>query len=253
MTAHLRLGDNNPPNPIEFATATLNSLSEWMAEHPVVLTDDEAREAKLLIDRAKAALEDVEKERDAKVRPINEQVREINSAYKALHNTSGQPGTFDKILGELKTRLAAFLRAEEQRRQREAEEQRRRLEEAERMAREAEAREAEALANAAAGEIGVDVAAVTNEADSAFKAFERQSRFAERAERDTKVKIGGGFGNAASLRTKETLFLDDPKACLKAVGLTEKVKEALLSAARDYRRLKGELPKGVRAETERAL
>ena len=254
MTAHLRLDHNNPPTPIEFASATIGELSTWMADHPVIQSEEDAREAKLLIDRAKAALEAVETERDGKVRPLNEQVKAINGEYKALHNTDAKsPGTFDKVLGELKQRLGAFLLAEEARRAREAEDARRKLEEAERVAREAEAREAEALANAAAGEIGVDVAAVTQEADTAFKDYERQSRFAERAERDTKVKIGGGFGNAASLRTKETLILEDAKACLKAVGVTEKVREALLSAARDYRKLKGELPKGVRAETERAL
>lgn len=254
MNAHLRPDHNNPPPPIEFAKIALDEVSAWMAEHPVILTEDDARQAKLLIDRAKAALEAVEAERDSKVRPLNEQVKAINAEYKALHNADAKsPGTLDKILNELKSRLGAFLRAEEDRRLAAAAAERARLEEAERLAREAEAREADAIENAAAGEIGVDVAAVTGEADAAFKAFERQSRFAERAERDTKVKIGGGFSNAVSLRTRETLVLDDAKACLKAVGVTPKIEEAMLSAARDYRKLKGELPKGVRAETERAL
>jgi AraC-like DNA-binding protein len=254
MNDELRPDHNNPPTPIEFAKLAMADVSAWMADHPVILSEDDARQAKLHIDRAKAALEAVEAERDGKVRPLNEQVKAINAEYKAIHNADAKsPGTLDKILNELKSRLGAFLRAEEDRRQREAEEQRRKLEDAERLAREAEAREAEALENAAAGEIGVDVAAVTGEADAAFKAFERQSRFAERAERDTKVKIGGGFGNAASLRTKETLILENAAACLKSVGVTPKIEDAMLSATRDYRKIKGELPWGVRAETERAL
>jgi hypothetical protein len=254
MNAELRLDHNGPPSPIEYAGGILNDLSAWMQDHPVIQSEDEARAAKLLIDRAKAALEDVERQRDSKVRPLNDQVAEINAAYKALHSTDfKRPGTFDKILGELKTRLSAFMLVEEARRATESEEARVRLEEAERLARDAEAREAEALANAVAGELGVDVVAVTQDADDAFKAFERQLRFTERADRDTKIRIGGGFGNAATLRTKETLVLDDAKACLKDVGVTPKIEEAMLSAAREFRKLKSELPKGVRAETKREL
>lgn len=254
MNEIARLGNNNPPTVTEFAASTMQALSDWMKDHPVIQTEDEAREAKLLIDRAKVSLDEMETQRDAQVRPLNDQVSAINAQYKALHNTDAKkPGTFDKIFGELKSCLGAYLRAEEERRQREAEEARRRQEEAERAAREAEAREKEAIENAAAGELGVDMAEATQQADDAFGEYERQSRFAARAEKDAKVKIGGGFGNAVSLRTKETLIIEDAKALLKAVGLTPKIEEAMISAARDYRKLKGELPKGVRAETGRVL
>lgn len=248
-----RIGSNNPPSPIDYAQSVIDEINAWLADHPTIETEDDARAAKPFLDRAKASLEEVEADRDGKVRPLNEQVAAINAKYKALHNTDAKkPGLFDKIVGELKSRVAAFMIREEQRRIREAEIARLAQEEAERLAREAESKEAEALANAKAGEV-VDVAEVTQAADAAFEEFERQSRFAARAERDTKVKIGGGFGKTASLRDAETLHLDSYSLALKAIGPNDKVRDAILSAARDYRKLQGELPAGVRATYERKL
>lgn len=247
------IGANNPPSPVEYAQTVVDEINAWLADHPTIESEDDARAAKPLLDRAKLSLDEVEAERDSKVRPLNEQVSAINVKYKALHNTDAKkPGLFDKIVIELKARVAAFMIREEQRRQAEAEAARRAQEEAERIAREAEAKEMEALANARAGEV-VDVAEVTKEADAAFEEFERQSRFAARAERDTKVKIGGGFGKTASLREVETLHLDSYSLALKAIGPNDKVRDAILSAARDYRKLHGELPAGVRATYERKL
>lgn len=248
------IGDNNPPGPIDHAQTVIDDINAWLGDHPVVETEDQAREAKPYLDRAKNALDEIESERDGKVRPLNETVDAINVKYKALHNTEKKkPGQFDKIVNELKARVAAFLAAEEARREREAEEARRNQEEAERIAREAERREHEALQNAAAGELDIDVAEVTQAADTAFKEYELQSRFAARAERDTKVKIGGGFENAVSLRSVETLHLDSYGLALKAIGPNDKIRDAILSAARDYRKLHGALPAGVRATTERKL
>lgn len=247
------IGDNNPPGPIDHAQTVIDDINAWLADHPVVETDDHAREAKPFLDRAKNALEEMESERDSKVRPLNETVDAINLKYKTLHNTDKKkPGRHDKIVNELKARVAAFLAAEEDRREREAEIARQAQAEAERIAREAEAKEAEALANAKAGEV-VDVAEVTKQADEAFQEYELQSRFAARAERDTKVKIGGGFENAVSLRTVETLHLDSYSLALKAIGPHDKVAAAILSAAREYRKEHGALPPGVRATHERQL
>lgn len=120
------------------------------------------------------------------------------------------------------------------------------------MAREAEAKEQEALNNAKQGEI-VDVAAVTQEADEAFAEFERQSRFAARAEASVKTKLGGGFGRSASLRNAETLHLDSYGKALKAIGPHPKIEEAILSAAREYRKTHGRLPDGVTATYDQVL
>lgn len=245
---------NNPPGPIDHAKSVIDDINAWLADHPVIQTEDQAREAKPFLDRAKAALDEIEDERDGKVRPLNEQVAQINSTYKALHNTDPKkPGAYDRIVVELKARVGAFLAREEAKRRAIAEAAKKAQEEAERIAREAEAAEREALLNAAAGELDINVAAVTTAADQAFGDFERQSRFADRAERDAKVKIGGGFGRTAALRTVETLHLESYGRALKAIGPHPKIEEAILSAAREYRKERGALPDGVTATTERKL
>lgn len=245
-------GHNQPPDALGYAPEVMGDLSAWMAEHPVIQTEDDARAAKLLLDRAKATAGDIEDERDSKVRPLNTAIAEINSRYKAVHNTdSKKPGTLDKTVNELKARLTDFVKAEEARREREAQEKRRQAEEAERVAREADERERQAIENARAGELGVDVTAVVVEADSRFAAFQKAGREAARAERETHVKVGGGFGRAVSLRTQETLILDDPVLAIRSVGVNEKIRDAILAAARDYRRLHGKLPAGVSSAIER--
>jgi hypothetical protein len=229
-------------------------MSEWMKANPVIETSEQAGEAKLLCDRAKAALDEIEAERDKLVRPLNEKVDAINRDYKTLHNTDKKkPGTYDRVFIELKARVSAFLIAEEEKRRKEAEAAAAKAAEAERLAREAEAKEREAIENAKAGEVDVDVVAATTEADESFAEFEKASRFAARAERDAKVKLGGGFGKAASLRTVETLHLDSYGKALKAIGPHPKIEEAILSAAREYRKQHGALPEGVSATTERVL
>jgi hypothetical protein len=53
------------------------------------------------------------------------------------------------------------------------------------------------------------------------------------------------------MRRTETLVLDDAAAAIAAIGVTDKIKDAILSSARDYRKLHGSLPAGVSAVTER--
>lgn len=247
------IGSNNPPGPIEYAEIVVAEINAFLTDNPVIESEDQARAAKPFLDRAKAAFEEVERERDSKVRPLNEQVKSTNDQYKSLHNTdSKKPGRFDRIFIELKARVAAFMLREEEKRRVAAEAARKAQEEAERIAREAEERERETIANAAAGEV-VDVAFTTKQADEAFKEFEKQSRFASRAERETKVKIGGGFDKSASLRTVEILHLESYSKALKAIGPNDKIRDAILSCAREYRKEQGMLPDGVTASYERKL
>lgn len=254
MNAPAKIGDNNPPGIIDHAQSVIDDINAWLMDHPTIENDDQARGAKPFLDRAKAAFEEIESERDSKVRPLNEQVAAINQQYKSLHNTDAKkPGRFDRVVIELKARLAAFMVREEEKRRQALEAARKAKEEAERIAREAEAAEREAMQNAAAGELDVDVAAVTAQADEQFQKFESASRFADLAEKDAKVKIGGGFRQSASLRTVETLHLDSYGRAIKAIGKNEKIEAAILSAARDYRKEHGVLPDGVSATTERKL
>jgi hypothetical protein len=254
MTMLAPLGHNQPPSPLETAADTMRALSDWMAENPVIETGEQASAAKKLLDSAKSCAADIEDARGKLVRPLNEQVTAINSEHKAVHNTDAKkPGTLDKIVNTLKASLAVFIKAEERRREIEAEAKRLEAEEAARIAREAEEREKEAIANSQAGELGVDVTAVVVEANAAFADFKKADRAATVAERDAHVKIGGGWHRSASLREKETLVLNSYAKAITAIGPHPKIEEAILSAAREYRKTHNTLPAGVSAVIERTL
>lgn len=246
------IGANNPPSSIESARETFKSLSDWLKDNPVVSTEDEARAGKLALDRAKVSIESMETERDALVRPLNTKVREINDLYR-------QPRTIlEKVRDTIAGRLSAYALRLEQERLAAAEAARKAAEEAERIAREAEAREKEAAETAAAGVCDVDIAAVTEEADTAFSQFQRASRFAQRADRDTKVRLGGGLGKVSTLRSKETLAVTDWKSAIDALTdddgeIPEVIAEAILTAARAYRKAYDRLPTGISQSFERSI
>ncbi len=247
---------NNPPSPIDFAKEVIGDLSGWMSDHPVVESEEDSRDAKLLLDRAKAALEDVERERVAKVKPLNDQVTEINGVYKAAHNIDPKkPGTLDRVVASvLKQRMQAYLLVEESKRRRIAEEKQAAADAAREAALLAEKLEKEAIANAAVGEIGIDVAAVTQQADEAFVAFGRADREAERASMSAeRVRLSGGFGRSVSVRSVEVLEVKDACAALVDMGLTDGVRDAILTSARAYRTATGDLPAGISASFERKL
>lgn len=247
-------GHNNPPGPIDAAMDTACALSAWLAEHPVIETEDKARDAKILLDRAKSSAGEVEDARKRETKPLNDELEEINARHKAMHNTDAKkPGTLDKVTAELKRRLTQFVAAEEARRLVAAEKARKEAEEKERLAREAEDREKEAIENAKAGELGVDVTQIVVASGRAVKDAQLADRIAQRAERETHVRIGGGWMNSASLRTKETLVLVSYSKAMSAIGPNEKVAEAILSAARDYRKEKGTLPDGVESRVHREI
>lgn len=248
------IGHNMPPGPIEAGTDTMLALSDWMKECPVIETDEQATEAKKLLDRAKNSAAEIEDARTTLVAPLNEQVEDINARHKAVHNKDAKkPGTLDLVARELKLRLTRFIEAEEARRKAELQ---RATEEAERIAeaaRQADAAKQEAIANAKAGELGVDVTQVVVEASNTAKALEKAARVVARADRATHVKVAGGWGNSVSLRTAEVLVLESYGKAIKAIGPNDKIRDAILSASRDYRREHGHLPDGVKAEYERKL
>lgn len=250
----MSIGTNNPPSPIEFARETIDGLSKWLSENPVIQTEEQAREAKVWADRAKNALRDVEGERVTLTAPLNERLNGINDTYKTLHNTDKRkPGTFDRVISLLRARIEAYLAEQEAIRQRAAAEAARLAADAERIAREAESREREAIENATMGEAGIDLAGVTQSADTAFAEYEKAAHKADIAERDQNVRIGGGFQRALAMRTKEVLTVEDPVAAITAMWPAEKINEAILSCARAFRNEIGELPPGVTARYERGL
>jgi hypothetical protein len=191
-----RLGHNGPPSPIEIATSTTAEVSRWMADHPAIQAEDHARAGKVLVDRAKASLDEMDAERDDLVRPLNEEVKAINDRYRPARTS------LEKLADELKKRLSTYARALEtsacvRRRKRKA------AEEAERAARKAEQREREAIEDADQGVCDVDLGAATLEADTAFAAFRKADNVAARAERDSHIRIAGGFGKAMGLRDRD--------------------------------------------------
>ena len=241
-------GHNQPPGPIDDAKTAIADLSAFLAEHPVIQTENEARDGKLFVDRTRATLGELEDARTKEVKPLNDTVAQINGAFKA----ASEP--LKRIFDELRARLTQYAQAEEARRQREAAEARRMAELAEMEARLAEQREHDAKDSASQGEVGVDVGQAIVEADDAFADADRLARDAARAERNVPVRIGGGFsGRALVMRTTETLILDDAIAAINAIGVTDKIRDAILSGARDYRRLKGELPVGVSSDRKRQV
>lgn len=243
----LAIGGNNPPSMIATCDTVAEDISGWLAEHPVIQSEEDAKQAKLHLDRGKLSLKDLDDERDKAVRPLNEQVRSINEAYRPTKLILG------KIIEQIGARVTAYIRAEEQKRIEAAREAARIAAEAERRAREAIAAEEAALESANTGELGVDTKTAVVAADSAIRDAEKAGRQAERAERETRVKVGGGFGRATALRNIEILVVSDPKAALECLGCTEEIKEAIIKAARAYRRIFGDLPDGVESQTERKL
>jgi hypothetical protein len=248
------IGDNQCPGALTLAEAAIEALRDFLKDNPVVSNEEEARAGKAILDRTSLALKGIEDERKEKVDPINAQLRELNARYHKWHSTNpDKPGIWDKLFKELRGRLTSYARAEEAKRIAAAEAARRAAEDAERKAREAEAREREAAATAATGVCDVDIGAATQEADDAFRAFQRAGREAQRAERDTKVRLAGGFGKATSLRDKEILTVTDWQAAIKEFGLTDRIRDAILTEARAFRTSMGDLPAGITATYDRSL
>lgn len=239
-------GDNGPPSIIADVWSTYRSAADWMEGAPVIKDEATAKEAKLIWDRMRAAEADLEKARDDKVRPLNTQVKEINGEFKKVSEPLG------KLVAELRKRMSDFALAEERRKAAEAAALRKAAEEAEAAARAAEAVEQEAKEDAAAGCV-VDVGAAIGDADEAFGEYQAARLAAERAERDVKGRIAGGFGRAFSVKTTRVLTIADPVkvvvALLERTGrVPEKVTDALLTAVRDFEKTFGVLPAGVSVE-----
>lgn len=241
------IGHNNPPGPLDHAVDAMAELRAFLADNPVIQTPAQAKEGGAYIERTRIALGAMETERTSRVGPLNAEVAEINSSYRTIREP------LEKVLQELRARLTKFAAEEEAKRIAEAKRLAAERAEAERLAREAEAREKEAIEGAAVGEV-TDVGGFIVEADAAFNQFQKADRAVAIAERDVPVRISSMMGGRAlSMRTTEILLLDDPIKAIRAIGITEKIRDAILSSARDYRKLKGELPKGVSATHERKI
>lgn len=247
MSNLARMGHNNPPGPIEIGQVTLADASLWLAENPVIETEETAREAAVMERRVKTSFDEIEAERVKAVKPLNDQVKSINDAHKSAQKP------LETARNAIKQRVLAYMQAEEAKRRAEADRLAEEAAEAERIAREAEAAEREAKENASQGVVGEDVVSATIQADQAFSRFEKLDRAHSIATKDAKVRISTGHGRALSIRSVEVLSVDDAFKALNAMGLTANLREAFLTEARAYRKTTGKLPEGITATTEQKL
>lgn len=244
------IGHNNPPEVLELAVTVIDDISGCIADIPVVEDEQAAREMKVQIDRAKLCVKDLEAEQEVKSKPLRDHLETIRADYRPKRRMLGD------LLDEMLARVEVFVHAERRRREQAAALLVAQAHEARRKAEEAERIELEQLDNASKGEVGVDVAQIIAEADDAFEAYEKAERQAVRAEKDTRVKIGGGFSRAIGTRKKETLSIPDVRyatAALNEMGLTPDIHEAMLKSARAYRTVQGKLPEGVISKVEEHL
>lgn len=239
------IGHNKGPDMAITAGEVANDLSGWMGEHPVISGDDEAREAKVYIDRAAFCIRDLEDERKSKTAPLNEQVETINNHYRAPREL------LKGVIDELKRRFDSFLLLEERKRVVAAQDAARLAIEAEQHARDAENQERQAIDEADSGVVGLDIAAVTADADQAFADYQKAERQAQLAERETKVRIGGGFRRSLSLRNREVIIVTSYIAAIEDLGLTANIEAAIESGARAYKKLHGKYPRGITVQIER--
>jgi hypothetical protein len=252
------IGGNEPPDALTLAESSVQQLRDWLKDNPVVASEDEARSAKLILDRVTGSLKDVEAERRFKVDPLNAEVKSINGRYHKLHNSdASRPGLWDRLLLEIRLRLTAYARRLEQERRAAAEAARRAAEEKARAAAEA----AKALQEAQeAASMGVceDIAEAVERAQSSASVATKADWTANRAEHQTKVRIGGGLGKVSTLRTVETLVVASWREALEDMAndagrVPMNVEDAILTSARSFRKALGELPAGIQATFTREI
>lgn len=248
------IGDNGPPGPtpLERAEDAQAALAKFLDETPVITEGPHLVEAKRLVEHVRGACAELEDERITLVDPLNTKVAEINRTYKAVHNTDKKkPGTLDKTLAELTARLTVYGQNEEKERAFRAEVARVFAANAAAEAAAAEAAAQQAKSDAVVGVIDTGVGEAIQAAARASADAQRAEREAARADAQTTFRIGNGAGKALGMHTVETLHLDSYSRALKAMGPSDGVKEAILTAARAYRKQHGCLPDGVSATQER--
>jgi hypothetical protein len=238
---------NQPPSWLSLAPEALSPLRTFLAEHPVFQSEEETREGAALMKRGKAALADLEAERDGLVRPLNAKVKATNEEYREARRP------LETAVEALQSRVGLWMRREQDRREREAEAvQRAAVAAADQWKVLSEAAQA-AQEDAAMGELGIDPVALEEAVEEAEAKAQRLLRDAARAERDAHVRLGVGYGNAVTLKEKETLVIVNWHEAITNLGCTERIREAILTEARSHRKNTGDLPGGVVASFTREI
>jgi hypothetical protein len=249
------LHHNNPPQgrpqAIVDSILVYKAAAQFLEDSPVIDSEELAQQATQWRSNLKSALKAMGDAKEAMCKPLWQSWQDGLAIWKKPIST------VEKLEKEVSDRLAAYMRAEDAKRQAALAEARRLEREAEEAARKAEAAEKEAIDNAKVGEC-VDVAQVMLEADTKFAAFEDAAAAAAQAARDATVRTRGRFDDrATSLRTKETLIVTDMLAAIRTMmgdmDCNAALNDAVLTAARKFRSKTGALPEGVESKKEKVL
>ncbi|MFG1429369.1 hypothetical protein [Roseixanthobacter glucoisosaccharinicivorans] len=245
-TAPEMMGHNNPPEPTpyELSKAEIEELVEeakgWLDGEPV---KDQAVADKigLLKGLLRKARQTADGRRKEEVKPLDDAKAEIQARYNALIGDTKKDGKGIAILAEeyCDKALEPFLKAL-------AAEKEAKVKAAREEAEKAAAAAQEAIRAAREADFATQEAA-----EALLRDAKKAETAANRAEKDT-ARVAGA-GRSIGLRSSEVLHVTDAIAALRDVGLTDGVKAALLTAAREYRVEWGRLPAGVTATTERGL
>ncbi len=244
------IGDNRaPPDVIETAREVYKKVAAFLNDHPAIVTEDDARAANDMLGSGRSMLKSLDLADGAECDPIYARWKELKAKWK-------KPITSLKaIVDQLAEVLRVHMVEEDRKRKAIAEEARLKAAEAERIAREAEAAEQLAIKNAAEGEFSGVGEAMAN-ADQAFDQFKEAKAEEKVAVRDEDIRYRSRFAaKATTLRTVETLHVDDPVAALNAMWPDAGIESALLTAARAWRKAHGgeTLPPGIRRTTEQKI
>jgi len=249
------IGHNQPPSPLQAAKEAMSELTAYLKETPTITSFAEQKILGGWIERTRIALNGAREARDIECKPLKDKIDGIRALYDFVREKSGrnEGGMLQRAYDVAKARFTKFNLAEEEKRNAEANRLRLEAEAKEADARAAEAAEQQAIADSEVGEC-TDVGNAIEQADTAFADFQKAIRQANVAERGVAVRIPSIMGNKSlSLRAIVKPVIEDAELALKTLGLTDKIREAILSSARDYKREFGEWPDGIGQEYERKL
>lgn len=247
------MGHNKPPrDALVAADQALKAAEALISKIPQAKSQEQADEIAAGIRAVQHAEDQLEADRDARVRPLNARVKAINDEYATPKSA------FTIIIAKLKTITRMWLITLDEKRKAEAEKLRKEAEEAQRRAEEAQAEAAREAERAEDGDVTEGplrpVEAARDAQQATLEARKAEARAAA-VEKASVTAGGGGAGRAVGLRWKEVVSIKTKQDAIKVVtniGLEDpKLIEALIMAARRYEKKYKRWPVGISVEKER--
>lgn len=254
-TTALMVVENTRPTEIDRAKEAFEELRDFLKDHPVILTADDAKLGAGYLERTRVTLKASRDERNTKTRPFLDRLEAIRAAYDLVREKtkSNEGGLLERAYNALRDRMTKYADAVEAERIAEANRLREEAARAEDAARAAETAEQTAIADAEVGEC-TDVGAAIQNADQKFAEFKVANRQAATAERNVPLRFGSVLGGkSVSARTYEFLEIEDFDKAIKVLGLTDKIRDAVIASAKDFRNEFDELPAGIKSTHQRRM